>query len=450
MQWRTRLSRLPLGGLVLVVVSILVALVFSTVNFGAGLGHVDVKILSGSPGGNYSAVVDRLTARAAKRGGKIENVRTQGSVDNVSRLVTGCDAHFALVQGGTPLPDEGADKLQLIGRLPRGETLFVIGRDASRLTKFADLKGMKIGLGPKGSGTDHLGRSVLEAEDLKPLGLQLSNHELTDQVESLTSGALDLGVFVLDEEAALIRTAIRDRKLQLVSLEQLDVIPTRVPVLSVGTIPAGRYDALAVIPERAHTVLRVDTLIIGNGCASRSVEIGVLRVLTEELPAFGAPEPRGALRRSGVAREFLAEGPGFADEYVPWLVDIMPLGNWFYIIMSISVLMNAMTLWHKVRLWRVDANRDKTFQIVREALGEQLTPAEILVLEPSAELRTPANRERIDVAIKNLDALRATTRKHENSMLVPLGAEWMYRYEEEQMEILLTALRAFRAKLGTA
>jgi len=33
-------------------------------------------------------------------------------------------------------------------------------------------------------------------------------------------------------------------------------------------------------------------------------------------------------------------------------------------------------------------------------------------------------------------------------VLVPLGAEWMYRYEEEQMEGLLAALRVFRAKLG--
>ena len=447
MDWRRRLSRLPLGGVILVLLSLLVALVFSTVNFGAGLGHVDVRFLSGSPGGNYSVVVDRISARAAKRGGTIENVRTSGSVDNVRRLAdNGCEAHFALAQGGTPLPAENADRLELIGRLPKGETLFIIGRDATRLTKFADLQGMKVGLGPAGSGTDYLGRSVLAADDLKPLGLVLSNQDLADQVEMLASGALDLGVFVLDEDAALIKTAIRDRKLQLVSLEQLDVIPTRVPTLSVGVIPAGRYDALAVIPDRAHTVLRVDTLVIGNGCASRSVEMGVLQMLVEELPAFGAGEQRGALRRSAVAREFLTDGPGFADQYVPWLVDIMPLGNWFYIIMSVSVLMNAMTLWHKVRLWRIDANRDKAFQIVRDALGEQLTPAELFQLTPTDEHR--AKRERIDAAIRDLDALRAKTRRFENSMLVPLGAEWMYRYEEEQMEALLTALRAFRGKLG--
>ncbi len=35
-------------------------------NFGAGLGHVDVKMLSGSPGGNYGAIVERVSKRAAK------------------------------------------------------------------------------------------------------------------------------------------------------------------------------------------------------------------------------------------------------------------------------------------------------------------------------------------------------------------------------------------------
>ncbi|MBA2542139.1 MAG: hypothetical protein H0V17_21035 [Deltaproteobacteria bacterium] len=450
MDWRRRLSRFPLGGVVLVVVSGLVALVFSTVNFGAGLGHVDIAVLSGSTGGNYAAVVDRLAARADKRGGTIENVSSQGSVDNIRRLVEGadsCDVHFALVQEGTPFPNpDDADKLELIGRLPRSETLFLIGKDAARLTKFEELRGMRVGVGPKGSGTEYLARSVFEAEDLKPLGLKLTNHELPDQIEQLASGALDLGVFVMDEDAVMIRSAIRDRRLELVSLEHLDVIPTRVSYLSAGVIQAGRYDALALIPARDHTVLRVDTLVIGNRCASRSVEIGLLRVLVEELPGFATKEGRGSLRRSEVAKEYLTAGPGFADEYVPWLVDIMPLGNWFYIVMSVSVLFNAMTVWHRVRLWRIDANRDKAFQIVRDALGEQLTPAEILVLQPTD---AHANkRDQIDAAIRELDALRVTTRKHENSMLVPMGGEWMYRYEEEQMEAALTALRTFRSKLA--
>jgi TRAP-type uncharacterized transport system substrate-binding protein len=451
MGWKQRLSRLPIGGVVLALVAVIVGLVLATFNFGADLGHVDVAILSGSKGGNYAAVVDQLGARAAKRGGTITNIPSQGSVDNARRLAEGaedCDVHFALVQDGIPLPASG--DLELVGRLPRSETVFVLGRDAARLTRFADLKGMRIGIGPTGSGADHLARSVLGTDELAPLGLSLRNLDLTEQLELVATGALDLGVFVMDENAQLIRTAIRDRGLQLASFEHLGVIPTRVPFVSVGTIEAGQYDALAVIPQRAHPVLRVDTLLLGNGCASRSEEIGLLEVLVDDMPGFLAANKElrgGTLRRSAIAKEyFVNEGPGFADEYIPWLVDMMPLGNWLYVAMTLSVLFNAMTLGHKIRLWRVDANRDKAFDIVREALGDKLTPAEIAALEPTDAHR--AKRDRIDAALAHLDALRTKTRRHENSILVPMGHEWMYRYEEEQMETLLTALRGFRARLG--
>lgn len=450
MGWKQRVQRLPLVGMGLVLVTVIAAFVLASFNFGAGLGHVDIAILSGSSGGNYAAVVDRLATRAAKRGGTIKNVPSQGSVDNARRLAAaadGCDIDFALIQDGIPLPDS-AD-LDLIGRLPQSETVFVLGRDAARLTKFAELKGMTIGIGPTGSGTDYLARSVLGSDELAPLGLRLTNHDLTEQVDLVASGALDLGVFVMDENAQLIRTAIRDRGLQLASFAQLGVLPTRVPFLSVGTIKAGQYDALAIIPPEDHAVLRVDTLVVGNGCASRSAEVGLLEVLVEELPGFLAANKElrgGALRRSPVAKEYyINEGPSFADEYIPWLVDIMPLGNWIYIAMSLSILFNVMTLGHKIRLWRVDANRDKAFQIVRDALGERLTPNEIAALEPTDAHR--ASTARVDGALADLDALRIKTRRHEGSILVPMGAEWMYRYEEEQIELLLTALRTFRAKL---
>ena len=450
MGWKQRLSRLPIGGVVLGLVAVIVGLVLATFNFGAGLGHVDVAVLSGSTGGNYASVIDRVATRAAKREGTIKNVPSQGSVENARRLAAAaddCDIHFALIQDGIPLPD--SEDLELIGRLPRSESVLVIGRDAARLTKFAELKGMRIGIGPTGSGTDQLARNVLQSAELAPLALQLTNHDLPEQLELVASGALDLGVFVMDDNAQLIRTAIRDRGLQLASFDHLGVIPTRVPFVSVSTIRAGQYDVLAVIPQRDHTVLRVDTLIVGNGCASRSETLGLLEVLAEEMPGFLAANKElrsGSLRRSEVAKEYYVnEGSGFADEYIPWLVDIMPLGNWFYIAMTLSVLFNAMTLGHKIRLWRVDANRDKAFQLVRDALDEKLTPAEIAVLEPTDEHR--ARRDRIDAALRDLDALRIKTRRHENSILVPMGHEWMYRYEEEQMELLLTALRTFRAKL---
>ena len=56
---------------------------------------------------------------------------------------------------------------------------------------------------------------------------------------------------------------------------------------------------------------------------------------------------------------FENEGTDLVDAYFPWLGDIMPTSNWVHIIMLVSVLFNLMGIWHRFRLWRLDANRVK-------------------------------------------------------------------------------------------
>ena len=91
--------------------------------------YVRVNFLSGSENGNYQAIVKRLAAQAAQRGGRIKNIVTAGSVENISRLVAAestCKVQFALVQDGMAWP-EGA-RLELIGRLGTSETAARVGR----------------------------------------------------------------------------------------------------------------------------------------------------------------------------------------------------------------------------------------------------------------------------------------------------------------------------------
>ena len=51
------------------------------------LRHVRVTFLSGSATGNYFATVDKLAAEISRRKGRLANVVSAGSVENVERLV---------------------------------------------------------------------------------------------------------------------------------------------------------------------------------------------------------------------------------------------------------------------------------------------------------------------------------------------------------------------------
>ncbi len=452
-----RKRRFPLQTLAAVAIVLILAMVLSVaLGLDSDLDHLDVRVLSGPKDGNYHAIVDRVKRAAARREGLVANVATAGTVDNLRRLAAAaddCSVQFALAQDGVPPPD--GSKLELIGRLEQAESVLLLGKNASRLRRLDQLAGMRIGVGAKNSGTEHLARAILESDDFAHLGLSLVNLGLADQVEALAAGTLDLGVFVLHDEAAILRTAIRDRGLELAAFEHLPALASRFEFVNVGRIAAGQFDPLGVRPPEDRTVLRVDTLVVSNGCASRSETMALMSVLADQLPGFMDRNRSGAgsavFARDEVARQFYeGGGPSWPDVYVPWLVDIMAPSNWVYIAMSISVLFNLLSGWHRLRAWRVDANRDRYVQIVRDVLGERLTPDEIAVLEPTEETASKDAIAKLEGALADLDALRVKCRIQENSFLVPMGHEGIYRYQEEQMEQVLSAVRRFVARAKTA
>jgi ABC-type nitrate/sulfonate/bicarbonate transport system substrate-binding protein len=177
------------------------------------LSHVKVAFLSGTERGNYYAVVQKMAGEAKRHRGRIDNIATAGSVENIAKLAAGkasCGVHFALVQDGLPWPPD--DPFELIGRLPRSESLVLIGRNADEIKRVQDLRGRRIGVGPAGSGTEYVARLVLT--QLTGLDIKASTHPLVEQLAKLESGELDLAAMVIDTDAQLLVEAVRDRNLQ--------------------------------------------------------------------------------------------------------------------------------------------------------------------------------------------------------------------------------------------
>jgi len=75
------------------------------------------------------------------------------------------------------------------------------------------------------------------------------------------------------------------------------------------------------------------------------------------------------------------------------------------------------------------------------------TVPEMAAALPEPAQRTPEVRAKVDAAVKQLDALAQRCRRQSISMLVPMGQEMNYRYQEQLIAELLHALRQFRARL---
>lgn len=415
------------------------------------LRHVQVGMLSGAPTGNYFATVNRIADEAMRRKGRVANLASAGSVENVRRLVEGkahCDVHFALVQDGVDVPvDHG---LEVIGRLPRPESLVLLGRNADRIATPADLRGLRLGIGPDGSGTQQLMQRVLVP--LEGLGLVVSSHTIDNQLDLLQRGELDLGAMVIDDEASLLADAVKRRGLQILSLPDAASLARRLPFARVGTIEAGQIDYVGKLPQVDKELLQVDTLIVGNGCASHSATQGLMTAVGEVFPTFiqhnkHHPRPAG-LPVSPIATGFFQnEGADMLGTYAPMAVDVLPLPTWIQLFIGFSMLFSAMRAAHRFRLWRIDASRVKIERDLIPLFGAGRTFEEIASAALPEGMEAGQARSAVDAINAKLTGLLQRCRKQALSMLVPMGEEMMYRYQESLMADLMHALKTFRSRL---
>jgi hypothetical protein len=431
---------------------LLIALLLSRIDLTHDLSRMHVAVLSGEPDGHYHAVVARMKDLAAERHGVIREVASTGSVENVQRLRAAaktCDVQFALAQDGAE-PDGLSAPIAVYGRFARREAVLFLGKDADRLHEFADLRGMRIGVGPVGSGTERIARQIFALPDFADLGVALSPHPLDEQVGLLASGDLDLGVFVLQDDAPLVVDAITRRGLQIASFAHTAGIAKRLPHLTSGHVYAGIYDAVRVVPATDKDVLRVETLLVGNGCAGRTQSVDLLTVVAREFPDFMRhnkdTENTSSLPIAPVAKEFFDNGgPQIADLYVPWLVDVMPPANWAYVVMGVSLLFNAMGAGHRFRLWRIDAARVQLEERLVALFGKGVTLGDIQQAAPPVDAKASDRTvlEGVRQLVTDFEELAARSRRQSLSMLVPMGQEMAYRYQESVIYESLTVLRSF-------
>ncbi len=419
------------------------------------LRHVNLTMLSGSATGNYHATVDRLGAEVARQHGSIRNLPSAGSVQNLQRLIAArpsCELQFALVQDGTVLPDESG--LELLGRLPQPESLIILGRDLERLRVPLDLAGLRIGIGPVGSGTEQLMRRLLA--HLSDLRLVVSTPTIDQQLDMLVRGELDLGAMVIDERAALVHDAVVRRKLQILDLP--DAVGAGGPAaVRQDRGHRGRADRLcapAAAPGHARAAgghadrrqrLREERCH-GGPALGRVGGLPDLRAAQQgpaqpDRPA--AVPSRGQLlarRRAGRPGHLCALGGGH-----PAAADLDPARAWRC--RCCSAAWRSATASH---LWRIDAQRVRIEREIPALFHAGVTLGEIAEMRPGPGPQSAETRAVLDSLLARLDALAERCRRKSLSILVPMGEEMSYRYQETLIAELQYVLRQYRERLPSA
>jgi uncharacterized protein len=275
-------------------------------------------------------------------------------------------------------------RLELLGRLPQPESLLLLGKQGQTFRSFSDLRGASIGIGPDGSGTAYLMHRLFEDTDLRELEAHLSNHELQQQAQLVGKGKLDLAALVMQEDAEFLHDFIHRYGLDVVSPQDLQGLIARYPWLSLGRIPAGRYDLVRAIPAVDKQVAQLATLLIANSCARRADRVALLMLIAAELRGFIRGNPPSSTSSAttlalapSAQHFFLAGEPEIADRYFPWLVNLLAPAYWVYLFMAATVLFSGLRTFSRYRLWRIDAARENLETALKGLVDPKLTHAQI-------------------------------------------------------------------------
>ena len=246
-----------------------------------GEGREFMSLGTAGTGGIYyplgGAIASRMsvadTARqytAEVSGGSVENINRLNAGDMDLAMVLGMSAYQAY--SGVGDFRQPIDGLRSVAPLYSNLThVLVLGNSPAR--SIADFRGLRVSVGPPGSGTEQLSRHVLEAHGLTYDDVQARYLSFSESSAALQDRAIDAAIISVGYPAAAVLEATTTADVRLLPFDQetLDRMIAEHPYYSVDVIPAGAYPGV----DSALPTLGVLNWIV----AMESLDGDVVRIL---------------------------------------------------------------------------------------------------------------------------------------------------------------------------
>ncbi|MBN8886914.1 MAG: ABC transporter substrate-binding protein [Rudaea sp.] len=351
-----------------------------------------LAIAAGPAGSYFQLAAQGYRKVLARSGVELQIVTTEGSQDNLHRMLApNPKVDVAFVQGGVE-PNEGdASELVSLGSVFY-QPLTVFYRADQPIRQLSELAGKHIGIGAVGSGTHFLALAMLKANGIEyqkgsSTLLPIENDAAT---QAFLEHKLD-AVFLSGESVALsnIRKLMHAEGdgVRLYDFPQADAYVQRFAYLSKLQLPAGAFDLGNNIPPQPLTLLAptveliarsdlhpalVDLLIEASSQAPRNA-------MFQKPGEFPAPSQHG-YPLSDEADRYYKSGKGLVYRYLPfWLASLV---NRLLVILvpALVVLLPGLQLVPRLYAWRVKRR-------IYRRYGELMALERLSTQSPSPEQR---------------------------------------------------------------
>jgi TRAP transporter TAXI family solute receptor len=319
-----------------------------------------VVLATGQEQSAYEQFGKQYQAALAKNEIKVVLERSLGSQDNLQRLIDG-KADLAFVQSGSTSEDEAERRgLVSLGSLFT-EPVWLFLREGAKVKNLTQLKGLRINLGPEGTGVPKLFRQVLSVNGVEPGELTIGSLENTPATMELLAGRIDGLVFSSAPEAPLIQMLLQTPGVRLFDFAQAEAYTRRLPFLTHVVLPRGIVDLGRDIPAQDyHLIAPTATLVAREHLHPALVDLfvqaaGDIHGGTGWFQQQGQfPSPR--YTEIPVAREaarYYRDGPPFLQRYMRfWLANLFER-MWVVVVPLLALLIPLSKVVPPLYVWRI-------------------------------------------------------------------------------------------------
>jgi TRAP transporter TAXI family solute receptor len=379
-----------------------------------------VTLATGQENSAYEILGKRYAAVLARQGITVRLKRSEGSMANLQALQdpdSGVDIAF-VQSGSTSLKDAEQHELVSLGSL-FVEPVWLFYRSGVRIASIRDLRGLRINVGPPGTGVPQLFSKVLEANGMADGSVKLTALENTPATVALLAGKIDGMVFSSSAEALLIQMLLQTPGIRLFNFTQAEAYSRRFAFLSAVRLPRGIVDFGRDIPSRDYQLIAPTATLVARDDLHPALVDLLVQAAAEIHGAPGWFHRRGEFPTAAyseipvasTAEKFYRDGPPLLQRYLPfWLANF--LGRMWIVIVALGALLLPLSrVVPPLYVWKVRSRIYRWYG--------QLRAVERAVEEAEPETR----RQVLDEQIERLNDIE----RRVNRLTVPLSfAEELY------------------------
>ena len=310
-----------------------------------------VAIAAGTDDSDYSEFARRYQALLANDGVTLDIQTSGGAVDNLQKLRNEDDvSQIAFVQDGLSgqppaLFDDDSDneattadaapgssvRLVSLGSISY-EPIWVFYRGKTERRRLSSLRGLRIAIGEKGSGTYAFAARLLAASGVNAHNAHLLSVAHAEAQALLRRGAVDAAFFMGAPDTPMIQALARQPHLRIMDLDQAEAYNRQFPYLHALVLPHGSMDLSHNLPARDLHLLATTTTVVVTERLHPALVTLLLKAMqkTHAGPTLlSAPREFPAdkdndFALSKDAAHFYQSGPPFLQRYLPfWLATLV-------------------------------------------------------------------------------------------------------------------------------